>query len=206
MAIRALNSDQRELTTDATWMLLVEATALPVVTVLLPDGTTLTPAATFEEVTSYDGTAVIYDYVYQAEVVADTSGRWVAVVTDASGATLFFQAFVADVSGTADFPDADELSNWLGGEDAHSFTEQEMTDELAVAAAQQRRRCRIPAAFPPDLREALLRRAARLLYLRKQYTEQARTDGDFDAPPTFPPGRDFTTRDLEAAFLKVSTG
>lgn len=192
------------------WRVLVEAGELPTLVVTKPDGTTLTPAVTFEQAAStrdWAWTLPFGTYGYTALIPVDAAGRWLAAVSTATdGFAGVAAANVSAVTLSADMPDADSLDDWLGGADAHSFPTEKLEEKIAIALDRQRGKCNIPAAYPPDLREAAHRRAARLLFLERQLTEQPRTDGDFDTPPTFPPGRDFATRELEHGYLKTPVG
>ncbi len=200
-----------ELLAGQPWVITAVGTALPTLAVTKPDGSTLTPAVEFAQSTDWDDQLVLDpgNYAYTATVPGATMtvpGRWLATIVAASAIIGVEQAFVTAVTANTAYPDADSLDDWLGGSAAHSFTAEEMDEEMAVALQQQRNRCNIPVAYPEQLREAAHRRAARLLYLRRQLTEQPRTDGDFDTPATLPSGRDFNTRELEAQYLKTPVG
>lgn len=205
MAVRLLSSAVVDRAVGSTWDIRVSADELPVLTVLLPDGMALTPAVVFE----YDSIGFAPDYVaqYVASVPITVPGRHVGSITTATDGSALAQCYAAAVTLTADMPDADELSDWLGGVDAHSWEDADLTGALNAESAAQRRVCTIPAAYPADLREALLRRAARCLDMRRQLTEQPRTEGgDFDLPPVAPPGRDAEIRRYEGPFRKVVIG
>lgn len=200
-----------ELLSGQLWEITVTGVELPTLAVTKPDGTTLTPAVVFEQSTDWDELAClpVGTYAYVATVPGATmtvAGRWLATITDTSGLLAVEQGFVTAVTASTAYPDADSLNDWLGGTGAHSFTPDELAEEMAVALRKQRGRCRVPAAMPEPLREAAHRRAARLLYLRRQLTAEPRTDGDFDTPAFLPPGRDFSTRELEAQYLKTPVG
>lgn len=209
MAIRVRSGGTVDLSIGQQWELLIEATELPVLVVTKPDGSTLTPAVTFEEYSDYNIWSLPLPYGtygYRAVVTPDVAGRWLAAAaTAADGPAGALQAFVTAVTATAAYPDGDSLDEWLGS-GTHSFEPEKLTEKMDIALKQQRLRCYVPAAYPPDLREAAHRRAARLLYLERQLTEQPRTDGDYDTPPTFPPGRDFTTRELETPYYRSPVG
>jgi hypothetical protein len=207
MTVRALSNDQVDLTVGQVWQIIVEAEELPILVILLPDGSALSPAVTFEQVAGYERNVLTWgNYAYVAELLPAVAGRYIASASTTDGANALFQAWVGAVTPNTSLPDADELSDWLGGSDAHSYTDEELTQELAAASAAQRRVCRIPAAYPDDLREALMRRAARLLYMRRQLTALPRDEGDFGLPASAPPGRDYTTKDLEAPWRKIVVG
>lgn len=207
MTVRALSSAQVDLTVGQVWRIIVEAEELPILVILLPDGSALSPAVTFEQVAGYERNVLAWgNYAYVAEVIPSIAGRYIASASTTDGANALLQAWVAAVTPNAALPDKDELSEWLGGSDAHSFTDDELEQELAAATAAQRRVCRIPVAYPEDLREALMRRAARLLYMRRQLTALPRDEGDFGLPASAPLGRDYTTKDLEAPWRKIVIG
>jgi len=207
MTVRALSNEQAELTVGQVWQIIVEAEELPVLVILLPDGSTLTPVVTFEQVAGYERNVLAWgNYAYVAELIPTLPGRYIASASTTDGANALLQAWVGAVTQNTALPTADDLSAWLGGSDAHSYTDEELEQELAAATAAQRRVCRIPVAYPDDLREALMRRAARLLYMRRQLTALPRDEGDFNLPATAPPGRDYTTKDLEAPWLKIVVG
>lgn len=200
-----------ELLSGQPWEITVIGTELPTVVVTKPDNTTLTPDVMFAASTDWDDTVCLPlgSYAYVATVPGATmvvAGRWLARISDTTGVLGVQQAFVSAVTASTAYPDADSLSDWLGGEDAHSFTADELAAEMATALKHQRNRCRVPAAMPDPLREAAHRRAARLLYQRRQLTAEPRTDGDFDTPAVLPPGRDFSTRELESPYLKTPVG
>ncbi len=205
MAVRLLSSAVVDRAAGGIWEIRVSADELPVLTVINPDGTTMSPAIPFE----YEASGVAPDFVpfYVASFPPQEPGRYVGAIATATDGNALVQCFVTEVSLTADLPTADELSDWLGGVDAHSWEEADLTAALNAESAAQRRVCAIPAAYPDDLRQALLRRAARSLDMRRQLTEQPRTEGgDFDLPPVAPPGRDQEIRRYEAPFRKVVIG
>jgi len=209
VAIQVRSSAAADLVIGMQWIIDVQASELPTLVVTKPDGTTLIPAVIFTQYIAWTGplpVAPFAEYVYRAVVAPSTAGRWVATASTVTDGTAWTQAFVSAVSVAAGFPTPAELSDWLGGTGAHSYTTQEMTEELAAATVAQRRHCNIPVAYPVDLREALLRRAARLLFMRRQLTEQPRESGDFALPSTVPLGRDWSTRELEQPFLKTPVG
>lgn len=205
MTLKALSNDQEQLVIGQLWKIVVESSSLPTLVVLLPDGTTLNPPIAFELDTTQIACGIV-EYVYAAELPPQEPGRYIAAVTATDESGILLQAWVSEVTQNTDLPSVDSLNEWMGGSGSHSFTDDELTEALDIAGQQQRDRCRVPAALPATLREAWHRRAARHLYLRRQLTESPRTDADFDTPPTFPPGRDFTVRELEHHYLKTPIG
>lgn len=180
------------------WNIVVDGvSAAPVVTITLPDLTTVTPDVEIDS-----------DYVvttYAVQYVPLLPGRYVAAVAEAGGGTDQVQAYV--VNATGEPPTKDQLDAWLGGAGAHSWSDDDLAQALGVALTQQRRVCRVPVAYPDDLFWAALRRAARHLYMKRQLTDQPRSEGgDFDLPAAYPPGRDQGIRELEAPYRKLVIG
>ena len=208
MTLKALCGEQEDLAIGQLWRIAVESSDLPTLTVLLPDGSTLTPAVEFDQDMLAAPTQSTWGwptYRYVAEFAPQDAGRYIGAVTAADESGLLFQAWVSAVTPNTSLPDADTLDEWLGvGE--HSFTPGELADAMAIAGRQQRKRCRVPATYPEDLAEALHRRAGRYLYGRRALAAEPRTDADYGTPPTFPPGRDFTVRELETPYYKLPIG
>lgn len=202
MTLSAASPVVTDLEEGQTWAIRVKASELPVVAILLPDDTA--------------GAATVFEYIaaatgfgpgcYVAKYVTDRPGRHLATVTTTDGGQLTFQAFVTGVTTGAGLPTYADLDTYLGGVGEHSWSDADLTESLDVESAQQRRVCRIPAAYPADLRDALLRRAARRLEMKRQLTEQPRTDSDFGTPALIPPGRDSEIRRLETPFRKLTIG
>jgi hypothetical protein len=92
-------------------------------------------------------------------------GRYLAVIT-ATGVTVGVAPFTAwavlPTMGEG-MPTTSDCLAYLGD---ISATDGEILDALTAEAAAQRARCRVPAVYPPDLRQALLRRVARNLAAR----------------------------------------
>lgn len=181
-----------------TWTIRVQASELPTLVVAPPSGP---PDSSI--LFALDASEP-WCPVYAAEYVPALPGRYVAVVS-VPGDVTAAQLFSSTISLAGDFPDAAELDIYLGGAGAHSWDVEELTEALAVESAAQRRVCRIPVAYPADLRGALLRRAARYLDVKRQMTQQD-TGGDFEVPAGVPLGRDQEIRRLEAPFRKLVTG
>lgn len=182
------------------WQIRVCSSELPTLVVTKPDGTTLSPAVVFELEYGY------FNSMYLAEVGPVVAGRYIAAATTATQGSLIFQALALAVTTNALLPTFADVDDYLGGAGAHSWTDEQLADALDAEAANQRRVCQVPAAYPDDLRQALLRRAARNLAMRRQLTEQPRTDGDFDAPSFVSPGRDAEVRRFEAPWRRVGIG
>jgi len=168
---------------------LVSATA-PTVTVTLPDGTTATPTAEDEEA-GY----------FRASVTITLPGRYVARAVAAGYGAADFTAWASAVVPGSGMPDLAAADNYLGD---NSWTDDEIEDALNAEAAAQRSVCDVPADYPDDLRQALLRRVARNLSLRK--LPLAVLVGDAENGSTVLPGRDPEVRRLEAPFRRMVTG
>lgn len=193
-----LTGTTADLSVGQAWRISVSADSAPTVTITLPNATTATP----DVETLYD----VFDQAYYSAVYFPlVPGRFTAAVTATDEGTLAAQAFALAAVGTP--PTGAQLGAWLGGDAAHSYSPEDLDDAMAVALATQRRVCRVPASYPADLAWAALRRGARTLYMKRQLTEQPRSEGaDFDLPATFPPGRDQGIRELEASWRKLPIG
>jgi hypothetical protein len=164
--------------------------AAPVVTVTLPGGGTATPVPTEEA------------YGWRALYEVATPGRHVARVVSTGYGVAEFTAWVSAIVPAAGMPDVDDVDDYLG---EHSWTDAEMQAALDAEAAAQRRCCTIPAAYPPDLREALLRRVARNLSMRRLTLSVQRGDNEA-GDVTVLPGRDPEVRRFEKNYPKLGVG
>jgi len=130
------------------------STATVAVQVSDPAGS-LTAATATEDSTGY----------FLAEHTITSAGRYLAVAT-VSGTVVGVVPFTtwAAAPTTADqMPSVEDAVAYLG---ETSATDEEIADALLAEAAAQRARCRVPAVYPADLRQALLRRVARNLAAR----------------------------------------
>lgn len=161
MSTRALSPEAVRLDIGDTWRMVVlvvnddtryTVTATVTASVTDPGDTVTTPAPT----TDTRG-------VYVVETEADSAGRWIAEVEVAGHGVVTFAADVQDVTLESGMPTADDVEDYLG---ATSYDSTEIEDALDAERAAQAARCRIGAVYPPDLREALLRRVARNLAMR----------------------------------------
>lgn len=168
------------------------ASATPAVVVTLPAGSTASP--TFETVTTGH---------YRATYTVGTAGRYVARVTTSTDAVDFAAYVTATTAGTG-MPTVADVYEYLGGDGSQSWTDAERQDALDAEAAAQRAVCRVPAVYPDDLRQALLRRVARNLAMRE--LPLAVPQGDAEGGPTILPGRDPEVRRLEAPHRKLVIG
>jgi hypothetical protein len=200
VTVRATSADAVLLPVSGVWTIRVAVRDadgyltddVPVVTVTLPAGSTATP--TVEHVGTGD---------YRVTYVVGTAGRYVArAVTTSSGAADFAAYATATTAGTG-MPVVDDVANYLR-EGAASWTTADLQDALDAESAAQRAVCRVRAVYPADLREALLRRAARNLALRA--LPLAVHQGDAEGRTLLLPGRDPEVRRLEAPHRRVCVG
>lgn len=202
MSIRVTSGASRMLAVGTPWRMSFETRDTdgclfddePVVTVTLPNASTVLPEV--DALTGYYGT---YDVIYTPLVTGRFTAR--AVATDAAVDLL---AVVTPAAGTP--PTVADLDTWLGGAGEHSWSDEDMADALAAETAAQMRVCRVPAYFPPDLGEALLRRSARLLAMRRQLTAEPRSEGDVDLPSILPGTLDIEVRRLEKPWRRRPIG
>ncbi len=168
---------------------------VPVVTITLPDSSTVLP-----EVESYAWD--VYSGIYEVFYIPLVAGRFTARATTAYGVV----DLLAVVSAAATFPVRADLDAYLGGPGEHAWTDAELDQALAAETSAQMDVCAVPASFPAALREALLRRASRNLAMRRQLTAEPRGEGDVDLPAVLPSARDPEVRRLEGPYRKLPIG
>lgn len=164
------------------------------VVVTSPAAGTTTPT-----VTALDTTGA-----YRAVPTVTSAGRWTAVITVSGAATgtASVTAWVASVVTAAGMPTAADVRAYVGDTSADDT---ELGGVLAAEAAAQRARCQVPAAYPPDLREALLRRCARNLAARRVPVASF-TAFEGGGTSTRVPARDPEIRRLEAPYRRYVVG
>lgn len=209
MPVSALSSTNIERPIGGEWILSVLVTdadcdavdAVPVVTVTLPAGTTATPTV-----------ETLSTGVYRAVYALGTAGRYIARVVAAGYGAADFVAFVtATTAATAmptliDLRGDPEVEGDLGYLGPNSFTDAAIQDALDAEAAAQRRVCNVPAAYPDDLRQALLRRVARNLSMRKLTLALARGDAEAGSSDIVLGGNDPEVRRFERPHRKLVMG
>lgn len=163
-------------------------TAAVVVTVTLPSGSTSAP--TVERVAAG---------VYRALYTVGTSGRYIARAVAAGYGAADFVAYVEGTTAGTSMPTIADVDAYLG---ENSWEPDDLQAALDAESAAQRATCRVAAVYPADLREALLRRVARNLALRRNPLGQPQGDAEFN----FIPGRDPEVRRLEAPHRKLVFG
>lgn len=165
----------------------------PVVTVTLPDGSTTIP---IPEAYALGGWVV--------DLIVVDEGRHVARVVSPGLGAADFAAYAAAVVDATGMPTVAQAKVYLKIDPGNTARDQDIQDALTAEAGAQRDVCRVPAAYPPALREALLRRVARNLALRLLPLAVLRGDGE--AGDTILPGRDPEVKRLEAPHRKVRVG
>ncbi|MEU8329822.1 hypothetical protein [Micromonospora sp. NPDC048839] len=172
------------------WRLDVDADTVPTVVVTPPTGE---PVPVLAAQTAAGR--------WQATYLVLAPGRYVARATVVDEDVVDFVAQVLAVTTGAEMPDVPAVVEYLG---ETSATEDEVQNALDAELAAQRGVCRVRAVYPPDLREALLRRVARNLALRSLPLAVLR--GDAEAGTTVLPGRDPEVRRLEAPHRRMPIG
>lgn len=161
----------------------------PTVSVTKPDDTTAAPV-----MESLGGGC------FRAEYTLAVAGRYVATATVAGYGVAQFAAFTDAVTPGSGMPTTAEVSAYLS---QHSWSAPDLQDALDAEAAAQRRVCAVPAAYPPDLRNALLRRVARNLAMRPLPLAVLRGDAEIGDANLLPPGSDPEVRRLEKPHLHI---
>ena len=157
----------------------------PTVLVEAPDGTSSSPTVESLDHTGY----------YRASVTAALAGRYVATAIAAGYGATAFVAYVQALATAADMPTAADVEDYLGED---STTTEVIQDALDAEASAQRKACKVPAFYPADLRQALLRRVARNLALRGIPLAVLR--GDAETGSLTLPGKDPEVRRLEGPY------
>lgn len=199
MTVRALSSTSVDRAVGGVWDILVDVrdvdTVLvddePVVTITLPDASTVTPAV--EAVTTG---------VYRVAYVPAVAGRFTARAVTAASGSVDFAAYVHAVTEGTGLPTVDQYKNYVD-QDFGSWTDEEIADTIEVEASAQRGVCTVGAIIPPDLRDALLRRVRVNLSRR---TLPVLVTVDSDGNNTFLPSRDPEVRRLEGPYRKLVFG
>lgn len=163
----------------------------PVVTVTLPDASTTVPVV--EYVTSG---------VYRIGYTLGGAGRYLASVVAAGYGAEDFAAYVTAVRTGTGLPTAQNFRDYTD-EDYGSWSDEDIEAAIATEAAAQRNVCRVGAAIPDDLWEAILRRV-RVNLTRRAQPVLVTVDGD--GTNSFLPVRDPEVRRLEGPYRKLVMG
>lgn len=163
--------------------------ATPVVTITLPNGTTATPTVERRDTG-----------IYRTSYTVASAGRYLGSVAASGYGTADLAVWVNAVVLGGGMPTAADVVTYLNLTGTSSYDDADVAGPLAAEAAAQRDVCRIPAVYPASLAEALKRRVARNLEMRKQPRVGLPTDG------TFTPTADPEVRRLERPYRKVRLG
>lgn len=141
---------------------------------------------------------------YRATQVLTEAGRWVARAATEDYGLVDLTVFAELVVTGSGLPTLQDIADYLG---SNSTSEEMRQDALDAEAAAQRARCRIPATYPADLREALLRRVMRNLAMRRiAYSGVPLGDAEAEPPAFALGGNDPEVRRLEAPYRRLVVG
>lgn len=179
MPVTAKTATESQRPVGDQWPLIVEVTdvdgysaiEVPVITVTLPNGTTAVPAV--EQVGSCQ----------RATYTLAAPGRYVATATTTAYGVATFVVEAVPVTTAGLLPTAADVTQYLG---PNSWAPTDIEDALAAETAAQRAICAIPAYYPPDLANALKRRVARNLGMRRVPLAQPVGDAE-SGSTTIPP-------------------
>jgi hypothetical protein len=199
VTVQTLVPDSQTAVLGGVWVLTVlvedddgaNPTAAPVCTVTLPAGTTSAPAMV-------DQGLGVWRTLYTTTVV----GRHVARIVSTGYGAADLTLWVTGLTVGTGMPVVADITAYLG---TSSWSTPEIQDALDAEAAAQRRVCEIPADYPDDLEQALKRRVARNLAMRRTPTAVLRGDGEA-GDATILPGRDPEIARLERPYRRVNVG
>jgi hypothetical protein len=161
----------------------------PSVSITLPDGSTTVP------VPVGDGSGG-----WAITVLPVQSGRYVAHVSTVDDA-VDAAVYVLGPTTASGMPKVSDVAVYLGSA-AGNWSTDDLQDALDAERAAQRARCGERPYYPPDLRQALLRRIQRNLALRRLPLAVQDSEGG----STVLPGRDPEVRRLEGPWRKLVVG
>lgn len=198
--VKACTSTSVDLPLGDVWQIVVEVVDykgvrvddVPVVTITLPGGSTSTPTVTTLSTGSY-----LVSYV------VGSAGRYIArAVTSLNGA-VDFTAFVTGTVAASGMPTVADYRAYApdGGK---SISDATILEALNAESAAQRNAIEVPASYPADLREALLRRTMRNLAMRTM--PYAVPQGSAEGGPDFLPGNDPEVKRLEKPYQRWVVG
>lgn len=181
MPVTARTSTESQRPLGDQWPITVEVTdddgftasVTPVVTVTLPDGTTATP--TVEQ--TIGG-------CWRAPYTLAAAGRHLASATATGYGTAVFVATAVAATPAGSMPALADVNKYLG---EHSWDDDEVAEALAAEADAQRAICAVPAYYPADLRNALLRRVSRNLAMRRIPLAIPQGDAEAGSSSVIPP-------------------
>lgn len=204
--LTAVSSTTADLGVGGEWIM--SARVLDVDGQLVTDDTVTATKTDPTAVTTSLAVTALGDGIYRAVLYPAAAGRWTARLTSAHGA-LDFAAYVTAVNAPptlvdlrGDPDDVDTGDGYLG---PTSWTDADITSALDSEAAAQRAVCRVPAAYPADLGEALKRRVA--VNLARRPLALGMTQGDADTgTANYLPGSDPEVRRLEGPWRRLVGG
>ena len=170
----------------------VTGAVAPVAAAVLPDASALVP--TFLSDTSLGD--------WTTSIVLTQAGRWTLHVSTPEDALDVAVWAEGPTTGTG-MPTVDDVARYLG-QSASSWDRGTLQDALDAERSDQRARCGERAQYPDALRQALLRRVARNLAMRR--LPLAVNVGDADGGSLVLPGRDPEVRRLEAPYRRLVVG
>lgn len=130
------------------------------------------------------------------------AGRHVAKAVSADG-RVDFVAQVVEVTPNASMPTVASFNAWA---EEHSHSDEDVQFALSQETDAQYRVCRVPAAYPNDLRGALYRRVQRALAMKAlPLAVQETSDGE-TASQIVVPGNDPEVRRLERPWRRLPLG
>lgn len=141
---------------------------------------------------------------YTAPYVLAAPGRHTGIVS-VSGVVVGVAAFAIDALSVASLPTLAVVRAYLASTGDTSFTDADISAVLASETAAQAIACRVPAAYPADLGEALCRRVARNLAAR---SVPVASFSAFEGGGTVTrvPQRDAEVARLEAPYRRLVVG
>jgi hypothetical protein len=198
----AVSPDTGRLDVGDTWVLAVELR--DDVTDQLEDAT-LAAVVTRPDTSTSNPTPVKTSVgLWSASYVLNAPGWHTATLT-ASGALVGVATFRVEALEVGAVPTLAEVQDYLASSGPTTWTSAAVAGALAAELAAQGKACRIPAEYPPDLREALYRRVARNLAARAVKLGQW-TAFDGGATVTKVPQKDPEVGRLEAPYRVFRVG
>lgn len=214
MAVKIITGASANLPVGGVWEMTLQVTDshgvgvddLPEVTVTLPGGGSATPTAEH-----------VAGGLYRAQYVIAGPGRHTARAVTLMYGAADLTAYATAITPAAAMPTLEDLRGLdpdradpedLGYLGKNSFTDDEIQDALDAEAAAQRATCRVPAAYPADLRQALLRRVAVNLANRALPLAIVQGDGEMGGAGSaaYLPGKDPQVRRLERPYPRLVMG
>lgn len=147
---------------------------------------------------------------YRSQAVTVAAGRHTARALTVDNGAADLTAWATSITPAVAMP---ELVDLVGDRDTdlgylgvNSFTDEEVEDALTAEAADQRGCCRVPAAYPDDLRQALLRRVAVNLAKRQLPLGVVQGDAEAGGSSLYVPRQDAEVRRFERKYPRLVVG